>query len=157
MADGATGRTPNLSEVVASLLIGGVGVFFIVGAFDYRIGTIRSMGSGYFPLLLGIALTGLAALLLVSALLRPEAGEAKTKILWRPIVAVMVGIVLFGFTITKFGLLPATGLAVGTAAAGNPNARLWPTLILVAVTLAGVYLVFLKGLGVTAPAFRLPS
>src|SRR3546814_19191504 len=53
-------------DLLAGLIIAAVGGWFLVGAFDYRIGTAVRMGPGYLPMVFGIItlVLGLAIMLL---------------------------------------------------------------------------------------------
>ena len=50
------GRIHNKKDVAAGLLFVAIGAATIIGASDYPRGTIRSIGPGYFPIMLGIVL-----------------------------------------------------------------------------------------------------
>lgn len=55
------GRIHNKKDLAAGLLFVAIGAATIIGASDYPLGTIRSIGPGYFPIMLGIALALLGA------------------------------------------------------------------------------------------------
>ena len=49
-------RIRNPRDFLAGLLFIAIGVATVIGASDYPLGTIRNIGPGYYPILLGIAL-----------------------------------------------------------------------------------------------------
>jgi len=58
-------RSLNKSELVAALLLIGVGVFVLMHAWDWPYLTADGPGPGFFPLWIGICIIALAALLVV--------------------------------------------------------------------------------------------
>ena len=50
-------RIGNPRDFLAGLLFVAIGIATVIGASDYPLGTIRNIGPGYYPILLGIALT----------------------------------------------------------------------------------------------------
>ena len=146
------GMSTTTELVVSAALFGG-GVLFTLGALQYSLGTNRVMGPGFFPLVVGIALTALAGIHLIGvALRRRRDGGVSEPLHWRPVLSVIAGLGAFGVTIGSFGLLPATAITVGIAAAGSREARLRSTLFLVAGCVVGAWIVFKLGLNVTIPS-----
>ena len=99
-------RADRVSGIV--LLIFGAG--FAAGARQYPYWTPTGPGSGFLPFWLGLAMAGLAITLLVSAVRRPDPGEA-----WLPEgrgLVRLVAIVLA--TIAFVWLLPVLGMTLGT-------------------------------------------
>jgi hypothetical protein len=99
----------------SGLLFTVVGAAFAYGATSYSIGTGARMGPGYFPLLLGVILAVLGAIILFKSLVveTPD-GDLVGAFAWRPLVFIIAGNLLFGILLgglPKFGL-PAMGLIV---------------------------------------------
>lgn len=141
----------NIKNAAGGLLMTAIGLFFLIGAFDYSIGTPQRMGPGYVPMLLGIALTGIGVVILSTSL----AGPARFPPLsWRFLGAVLGSIAVFALSVERFGLLPAVAVAAGVAALGDPGSRVRSTLLLIFVLAAGSWLIFRAGLGLPIPAFR---
>jgi len=73
-------------DFFAGLLFMVAGVAFAWGASGFQIGSAVRMGPGYFPLLLGIVLTALGALILFGSLVvEREDGERIGNWAWKPL------------------------------------------------------------------------
>ncbi|GFN21910.1 MAG: tripartite tricarboxylate transporter TctB family protein [Thermoanaerobacteraceae bacterium] len=63
-----------------SLVVAGIGLFFLVYSLQYNLGTLDSPGEGIFPLLVAVAVTAMAGWLLITSLLSKELQQpAATK------------------------------------------------------------------------------
>jgi len=120
----------------------------------YDLGTLRQMGPGFFPTLLGVTLVGLGLIVALPALRR--AGAAP-KLELGVVLAVLGAILIFGFGLRPLGLAGATALSVlvATIPALKPGWR-WRIALSVAVSVMTV-VVFSFGLQMTLPVWpRLP-
>jgi hypothetical protein len=74
---------PSARERVKAGAVGGVflllGVFICFEGLQVPVGTVRMPGAGFFPLLLGIALSALSTLLLAMSLVRPPADATHAR------------------------------------------------------------------------------
>jgi hypothetical protein len=106
----------NQKDFYVGVLFALVGSAFAWGATDYQIGTSARMGPGYFPMMLGILLAVLGAVMVLRALVL-HAGRVD-KIgpwAWRPLVFIISANLAFGVAL---GGLPSVGLpALGLIAA----------------------------------------
>ena len=85
-----------------------VGVAFAWGASSYSIGTGARMGPGYFPLVLGVLLGLLGAVITFKALVvETQDGDKVGKFAWKPLVFIILANLAFGAAI---GGLPSIGL-----------------------------------------------
>ena len=87
---------------------------------DYGLGRGGRIGPGYVPLVIGLLLLGLGALLVVRAGRSSEAVDM--DIAWRPLLLVVCGIATFALLLERAGLLVAivaTVIVAGPAAYGN--------------------------------------
>lgn len=85
-----------------------VGVAFAVGASNYSVGSGAKMGPGYFPLILGVLLSILGAVIAVKALITPSAdGDKIGAFAWKPLFFIILANLVFGACI---GGLPSIGL-----------------------------------------------
>jgi hypothetical protein len=109
-------------------------------------GTAMRMGPGYFPMVLGWVLYGLGAFLLLRGVAR---GGAAVTWDWRPLVLVAAAIVLFGFSVGRFGLVPALVVMLLVCAAAGRRYRFGEVLVLTAVLSA-------LAVGVFVHALKLP-
>ncbi|QHI98084.1 tripartite tricarboxylate transporter TctB family protein [Xylophilus rhododendri] len=132
-----------------------VGIGFAWGATNYTIGSGARMGPGYFPLMLGILMAILGAVLTMTAMsVETETGDPIGKWAWKPLGFVIVANLLFGILLgglPSIGL-PAMGLIIAIYAlviigsmAGN-EFKLVPTIILATVLAIGSYIAFIWAL-----------
>jgi Tripartite tricarboxylate transporter TctB family len=129
-----------------------IGVAFAWGATTYNVGEGARMGPGYFPLMLGIVLALIGAVVLFTSLVvEVEGGDKVGKWAWRPLFFVIVANLAFGVLL---GGLPSIGVpAMGLIAAifaltiissmadGHFHTR--EVLILSAILAAGSYVAFI--------------
>ena len=86
----------------------GVGIAFAIGASNYSVGSGAKMGPGYFPLILGVLLTFLGAVIAFKALVTPPSdGDKIGAFAWKPLFFIILANLVFGACI---GGLPAVGL-----------------------------------------------
>ncbi len=129
-----------------------VGLVFAVGSRQYNLGEGAKMGPGYFPLMLGIILALLGAVITVKSLVSSAApnGDPIGKWAWRPLLFIIAANLLFG---VMLGGLPSIGLpAMGLIAAifalvilaslAGDEFRLKEVLILSCVLSVGCYATF---------------
>ena len=129
-----------------------VGAGFAWGATSYKIGEGARMGPGYFPLLLGVLLMILGAVVAFKALvIETEDGDKIGKWIWRPVgyivgANVAFGVLLGGLPSIK---LPAMGMVLAIYALTLISAKAgtefkWKEcLILATILVVGSYLVFI--------------
>ena len=128
----------------AILIIVGLSVAIFATA-EYEIGTPRQMGPGMFPVALGYLLAILGVAIMGPALFR---GGAPLHNEVRPLLACLVGILLFALTIERVGLLVAIFALVLCSAMANKEVRIKSALLLATcLALMGVA-IFVWGLGV---------
>ena len=129
-----------------------VGVAFAWGATTYNVGSGARMGPGYFPLLLGVLLMILGAVIIFKALVvETEDGDKIGKWMWRPVGYIVganlaFGVLLGGLPSIK---LPAMGMVLAIYALTLIGARagsefkLKEVLILASILVVGSYVVFI--------------
>lgn len=107
-------------DLLGGLILIGIGLFAaIYASSSYSLGTLRQMGPGMVPMLLGYVMIGLGSLILIPALFKAGPAEPVT-VEWRPLVMVSLSIAAFALTVERLGLLPAILLlTVGSAFAGS--------------------------------------
>jgi len=85
-----------------------VGVAFAWGASSYQIGTGARMGPGYFPLLLGVLLALIGAVVTFKAIVvETEDGDPIGRWAWKPLVFILAANFAFGILL---GGLPSLGI-----------------------------------------------
>ena len=100
-------------DFFSGLLFITVGVAFAVGANNYTVGTGARMGPGYFPLLLGVLMAVLGAVITFNALvIETPDGDKIGSWAWKPLFFIISANLVFGLMLG--GLpnikLPAMGL-----------------------------------------------
>lgn len=141
------------------MLVGGA---FAWGATTYNVGTGARMGPGYFPLVLGVVLVILGAIITFKALVvETETGDKIGAWAWRPIFFVLGANLLFGLMlggIPKLGV-PPMGLMAGiyalvlVASLAGEKFRLRDVLILATILAIGSYLAFIVLLKLQMPVW----
>ena len=114
-------------------------------------------GAGYFPLALGLLLALLGAFVLFKSLtIESEGGHPIGAFAWRPLLAIVVAIAVFGAIVGRAGLVLAVPVLVVLCSLGADEIR-WKSVLANAVVLTlGAWLVFVWALKLpiaTWPAF----
>jgi hypothetical protein len=139
-------------DFFSGLMFIGVGVAFAWGATTYNVGEGARMGPGYFPLMLGIVLALIGAIILFTSLVvEVEGGDRIGKWAWRPLFFIIMANLAFGVLLGGLPSLgvPAMGLIIAifgltiisSLADGHFHSR--DTLILSAVLAVGSYAAFI--------------
>jgi len=114
-------------DLLAGLMFIVIGVVFLVGAYNYQMGTAARMGPGYFPRILGATMAALGVV--VAAIgLKNQAQWAATEGIgwsWKPVIILTVAVVLFGFALPLAGMVIAIALltVISGIAAHDKNFR----------------------------------
>lgn len=137
-------------DVLGGVVLIGMGAFAAVYAgSSYSLGTLRQMGPGMFPVILGCVLFGLGVLVLVPALIRAvPATDAAARVEWQPLVMVALSVAVFALTIDHLGLLPAVMLMTLCAAFADNRLKLPGAVLLGGFLAALAILIFKVGLAI---------
>jgi hypothetical protein len=146
-------KSVDKRELAAGLVLIAIGLVFAVASLQLRIGTARSMGAGFFPLIFSSATVVIGLLVAVPALSR--GGELVVPP-WRPFLAVTGSIAVFAVLMEPFGLLPAVAAAVCLAAIADRRSTPTGAVFLAAGLAAGCWLLFVVALGMPLPLLRVP-
>lgn len=115
---------------------------------NYDFGSLRQMGPGFFPVVLGVILTVLGVLIALPAWFR--AGKA-APFAALDALAVLAAIAVFAFGLGRLGLILSTAWATLIASLAAPRPGwLWRVVLTVVVT-ALTWLIFKQGLQMTVP------
>lgn len=149
-------------DFFSGLMFTVVGVAFAWGATKYSIGTGARMGPGYFPLMLGILMAILGAVITFKALVvETEDGDKIGSWAWKPLFFIIAANLLFGLMLgglpsikfPAFGLIAAIyALTVVSAMAGE-EFRLKEVLVLATVLAIMSYLAFIVLLKLQFPVW----
>jgi len=141
-------KSIDYGDFIGGILLVAAGVFTAVYAQRYALGSLRNMGPGFFPTMLGLGLAFLGSIIVLSALRRP--GPWPTVKL-RELGLVLLGIVCFALLLRSAGLVVATLITVVVCSLADRETG-WRSRCLIAVSIAGLtVLIFRYGLGVNVP------
>ncbi|MDP2411804.1 MAG: tripartite tricarboxylate transporter TctB family protein [Pseudolabrys sp.] len=146
--DASNDRDENL---ISAILFVAIGTAAMIIATDYPIGSLRRMGPGLFPLLLGGLLTAVGIGLAVQSLLR---FSLPWSFLGLPALAtlramffVMLALAAFAVLIRPAGLFPATAIMVFISTRAEPGHGIVSALVLSFVLAVTTALIFVYGIG----------
>jgi biotin transporter BioY len=140
----------RLAEFLAGIAVIALAAGFLWLARDYGMGTLRRMGAGFFPVVLGWAGIGLGALICLRAFLARELEPLPAARL-RRLIFITAAFVTFGLAIDRLGLpltLFVTSL-IGSLADRETQRR--EALLLALVLAAGITALFVGLLGLPLP------
>ena len=107
-------------DFVSGLMFAAAGVVFTVSAATRPVSVLAGPGVAYLPLLLSVLLTIVGAIVLFKSLtIETAGGDPIGAIAWRPLLAVVASIAVFGATIDRLGLVLAVALLVAIASLGG--------------------------------------
>ena len=136
-------RSPK--DFWAGVLFVSLGIAAIVISDNYKLGTAARMGPGYFPLILGILLIALGAIITLRGV--RINGEAISAWKWRPLLVVLGSVVMFGAIVPTLGVLISTILLIVVSSAASHEFRPKEALLMgvgLAVLSVGVFIIGLK-------------
>lgn len=149
-------------DFISGLMFMGIGLAFAWGATKYSLGTGARMGPGYFPLMLGVMMAILGAVITFNSLVVKRSGGDKIgKWAFQPLVFIIAANLLFGVCLGGLPSikLPAMGMIFGIyvltfiASMASPGWKFKTTFIL-ATTLALIsYVAFVKILNLQFPVW----
>jgi hypothetical protein len=126
------------------------GLFFAIWAIThYQMGTAVRMGPAYFPTMLGGLMVVLGLIILAGSLVME--GPKVPPFLFRPLVMISIGLVLYGYLMKPLGLVGATAALVYVGALGGHEFRWKEVTILYVILILFSWLVFIKGLSLPFP------
>jgi len=143
----------------ALMVVTGAGAIYVCSG--YRMGSLTSMGPGFFPTILGALLIILGLAIAISgadsdqspvAALQHHGGESWDIRGWACIVLAPIAFILLA---ERFGFLPASFFAVLIAALGDRTATLKASIALAAGMTAFAIILFVYLLQVEIPIVRL--
>lgn len=142
----------NRREVAGGLVLLAFATAYGIAAAGLPLRSALGIGPGFFPLVLSVLLGAIAFGLTAHGCLTGPGGEAATAPLpLRGLVLITAAPILFAFTVSAIGLLPALVLTVFTSALASRHiSPLAAAVLALAVTLFCT-LVFVWGLGLPLP------
>ena len=149
-------------DFFSGLMFMGVGVAFAWGATTYNVGTGARMGPGYFPLMLGVLLAVLGAVITFKALVVETVGGDKIgKWAWKPLFFIIMANLVFGVLLAglpaikfpAFGMIVAIYALTFIASMAEAGWKFKQTFILATVLAVGSYLAFVLALKLQFPVW----
>ncbi|OOG41058.1 tripartite tricarboxylate transporter TctB family protein [Polaromonas sp. A23] len=149
-------------DFFCGLMFMAVGVAFAWGASTYNVGTGARMGPGYFPLMLGVLLAFIGAVITFTALVvETQGGDKIGKWAWKPLIFIILANVVFGVLLAglpsiglpAFGLIVAIYALVFIASMAEAGWKVKTTFILATVLAIGSYLAFIVALKLQFPVW----
>ena len=139
-------------DIAAGAVFIGFGLAFALQSLTYDVGTPFRMGPGFFPLLLGIVLTLLGAVIVASGFNADREGLIG-GVPWRGLLLIPLALLFFGLTVRGLGVVPA--LFVTTSLAGLASVRVRPLIavVIAAGLTATSVVVFIVALQLRLPLF----
>lgn len=139
-------------DIIGGAIMLAVGLWFMFHALEsYSFGTLRRMGPGFFPAVLGGLVAAFGAMIILPALFRkgePFGFEP------RPFFMVCVAIGVFAAVLERFGMVPAIFAIIIAAGFAKPGIKVVETLLLCAFMSFAAVAIFIWGLGIPIQAFR---
>lgn len=155
-------RIKNNRDFASGVMFSAVGAAFAWGATTYTVGEGARMGPGYFPLMLGVVLALLGAVIMFQSLVvETEDGAPIGRWAWKPLAYILGANLLFGVLLGGLPSvgIPAMGLIIGifgltiVASLAGESFKLKEVLILAAILAAGSYLAFIVLLKLQIPVW----
>lgn len=138
-------RIKGGQDFATGLLFIAVGLAAMWIGADYAMGTAQRPGTGVLPRILAWCLIGTGGLLLIKSVL--TVGAPLTGWVWRPVLAVTLATLAFGFMIDGFGLVVSMIVSMSICALGTTETR-WPEFaVFTLVMIVGSWAMFIWLLG----------
>lgn len=139
----------DIPDLAGGAILTAIGLCVAVyAAAQYDIGSLRRMGPGFFPALLGGTLAVLGLIIALPAWARTG---LPVRFAWTEASAVLSALLVFAAGLERGGLVPVTFATVLIASIAAPDRRIGWRLVLAAVVTALSVLVFHFGLRMTVP------
>ena len=145
-------KIKSQKDFFSGIMFAVVGLAFAWGATTYNVGQGARMGPGYFPLMLGVVLTILGAVVIFTSLVvETEDGDRIGSWAWRPLGYIIGANLLFGIllgglpsmNVPAMGMIAAIyALTIVSSMAGE-RFNLRDVLILATILAVGSYIAFI--------------
>jgi hypothetical protein len=112
----------NRRDLACGLIFAALGLAFVVYAWTtLPIGEAVAMGPGYFPMVLGVVLMALGAVVALSGRSGPTVQFP--PVAWRGVGLIIAAVLFFGLTVRGLGMAPSLLVATFMAARAAPQVR----------------------------------
>ena len=133
----------------AGLMFIAFGIFFLVVARNYQMGSAVRMGPAYFPTVLGGIMAVLGGIVFFQSLV--VEGPKVPKLSFKPIFFISLSLILFGYLLKPLGFVLAVAILTVVSAFGGHEFKTKEVVILTVVLIIFSVLVFVKGLTLPFP------
>jgi len=140
------------SDLIGGLIALAIGAYIVLEAFGFRMGTLRNMGPGYFPVLLGAVLALMGLLLIVLGSKEKPFGAGSMGTL-RGMILLGSAFLAFALLIERAGLVPTAFITTFLASQSDVRMTLLSGAILALATATGAFVIFNMALGIQIEAF----
>lgn len=141
-------RRFDQADLVGGLLLAGVGIIAAIYAGRYDFGTVRQMGPGFYPTVVGWVLAGMGGLLSLQALLR---SAPPLRVNLKPPLLVIGVVTLFGLVLDPLGLMVTLPVCAFLLTYLNRSLLMLHRIIAAGVMTVLSLLIFIVGLGMLMP------
>jgi hypothetical protein len=142
-------KIKNAKDFWAGLMFVAFGLFFVIGARNYQLGSAARMGPAYFPTLLGGLMAVVGGIVFFRSFVLK--GGKVAAIPLRLLFFITLSLLVFGYLLKPIGLVLALLCLVVISAFAGHEFRLKEALLLTFVLIILSVLVFVKGLGLPFP------
>ncbi len=154
----------STKDRLGGALLVATGAATVVAGTGYGMGTLRAMGSGFYPVVLGVLLVLIGVVLFATASRAADAHLAAAPaemahlagpvVQWRGWMCILGGALAFVVLGEHGGLVPASFVSVFVAALGDRNNSVRDAALLAALMTALGVVVFHYGLHLLLPLFQ---
>jgi hypothetical protein len=135
----------------SGVMFAAFGLFFVIFARQYDMGTAARMGPAFFPTMLGGLLVLLGIGIALKGVVAQTTDGKVARFHFKPLLLVLGAVVAFGLLLRPAGLLVALTALVIISSLGSDEFRLRDVLLLTVGLAVLVMIVFIYGLGMTVP------
>jgi hypothetical protein len=135
-------------DLLSGVMFLAFGAGAAVIANGYNFGTPARMGSGFFPVVIGVIVAVMGLVLVVRSLLKPASGETLGRLQFRPLVFISAAIVIFGLLIEDAGLLASLAALIVVARLAGREGSPLELAVMVVVLIAIAVGIFVYGLNI---------
>lgn len=133
-------------DLLSGVMFLAFGIGAATVAYGYQFGTPARMGSGFFPVVIGVIVAIMGFALVVRALVRPESSEPVELPQFRPVFFIGLAIVVFGLLIEDAGLLASLAALIILARFAGREGGSLELAIMIITLIAIAVAIFVYGL-----------
>lgn len=141
----------NNRDVLAGLFFLALGAIGFVVALSYPFGTLREMGPGFFPCVLGMVLVAFGIVTLLRGLRSGIQVDGPWN--WVPLLLLSFSLLAFGWLMERAGLIPALVALIVLSALAGKEFRWGEVVILTGILCLMALAIFVWGLGLPYALF----